>query len=156
MISIQPLSVVHKGYLITTDKGLMYPLDVYKWLSEVSYWAKYMPLETFMGAFEHSFCIGAVKDDKQVAFARLATDYATFGYLADVYVEEAHRGLGISKVMMQELFEMEWVKGLRRIMLATKDAHELYRKVGFKGSNFPDRIMEIARPNIYGDMTTRC
>ena len=153
---MQPVSFDYNGYLITTDKGLMFPLDVYKWLSGVSYWSKYIPLDTFMGTFENSFCIGAVKDGRQVGFARLVTDYSSFGYLADVYVEEAHRGLGISKVMMQELFDLEWVKGLRRIMLATKDAHELYKKVGFKSSNFPERIMEIARPGIYGDATTRC
>ena len=156
MNNIPPLSIEYNGYLITTDKTLMHPMDVYKWLSEVSYWCKNIPLETFMGTFNNSFCIGAVIDGRQVGFARLVTDYASFGYLADVYVLEEHRGKGISKIMMEELFGMEWVKKLRRIMLATKDAHELYRKVGFKESNFPDRIMEIARPNIYGDMETRC
>lgn len=153
---MQTISVEHNGYLITTDKSLMIPGDIYKWLSEISYWSKYMPHETFMKAFENSFCIGALKDGKQVAFARLITDYATYAYLADVFVYEEHRGKGLSKIMMEELFNIDWVKQLRRIMLATKDAHELYRKVGFKNSNFPERIMEIARPNIYGDMETRC
>ena len=134
----------------------MYPADVFKWLSEVSYWAKYMPRETFMASFNNSFCIGAVIDGVQVGYARLITDYATYAYLADVYVLENHRGRGISKIMMEELFNIDWVKGLRRIMLATKDAHELYKKIGFKNSNFPERIMEIVRPNIYGDMTTSC
>ena len=153
---MQTITKEYNGYIITTDKGLMYPDDVYYWLSKVSYWAKFMPYETFMGSFNNSFCIGAVKNGKQVGYARLITDYATFGYLADVLVIEEHRGKGISKEMIEVLFGMEWVKGLRRIMLATKDAHELYRKVGFRNSNFPERIMEIARPNIYGDMETRC
>jgi GNAT superfamily N-acetyltransferase len=147
---------MYQDYLITTNKAEMHPDDVYHWLSVVSYWAKYMPRKVFDGAFSNSFCIGAVKDGRQVGFARLITDYSTYAYLADVYVEEAHRGKGISKVMMQELFDIDWVKQLRRMMLATKDAHDLYRKVGFTESNFPDRIMEIARPNIYGDFETRC
>ena len=153
---MQIVNTEFNGYLITTDKALMHPADVFKWLSEVSYWSKYIPWEIFMGTFDNSFCIGAIKDGQQVAFARLITDFHSYGYLADVYVLEEHRGKGISKVMMEELFGLEWVKCLRRIMLATKDAHDLYRKVGFKNSNFPERIMEIARPNIYGDNETRC
>jgi GNAT superfamily N-acetyltransferase len=115
-----------------------------------------MPKDVFIRSFHNSFCIGAIIDGRQVAYARLVTDYATFAYLADVYVLDEHRGKGISKEMIRLIFDMDWVKGLRRIMLATKDAHDLYRKVGFKSSNFPDRIMEIARPNLYGDMETRC
>ena len=150
------LSVEYNGYLITTDKSLMRPNEVHQWLSEKSYWAKFMPYMVFKAAFDNSFCIGAIKDGHQVGFGRLITDYATFAYLADVYVLDEHRGIGISKVMMKELFDLDWVKGLRRIMLASKDAQGLYEKVGFKNSNFPERIMEIARPGIYGDMETRC
>ena len=153
---MEHIHLPYNGYLITTDKTLMYPDDIYHWLSKVSYWAKYMPGEIFQMSFENSFAIGAIIDGKQVGYARLITDYATYAYLADVYVEEAHQGKGISKIMMQELFNLDWVQKLRRIMLATKDAHELYKKVGFKNSNYPERIMEIARPNIYGDMETRC
>jgi GNAT superfamily N-acetyltransferase len=153
---MEPIRLMYEEYQITTDKKEMFPEDVHYWLSTVSYWAKYMPHQVFMGAFNHSFCIGAIIDGKQIAFARLITDYYTYGYLADVYVEEQHRGKGISKIMMEVLFGQDWVKSLRRIMLATKDAHDLYRKVGFKDSNFPERIMEIARPHIYGDTTTRC
>jgi len=150
------LNIKYNDYLITTDKAMMYPDDVYQWISGVSYWAKHMPYEVFKRSFDNSFCIGVIIDGKQVGYARLITDYATYAYLADVYVLEEHRGKGISKEMMSVLFDIEWVKGLRRIMLATKDAHDLYRKVGFRNSNFPERIMEIARPNIYGDMETRC
>ncbi len=150
------INVLQEGYLITTDKALMYPDDVRQWLATASYWAQHIPRETFKTAFDNSFGIGAVKDGKQVAYARLVTDYATFAYLADVYVEDSHRGKGISKVMMQELFALDWVKGLRRIMLATKDAHDLYKQVGFTATKFPERLMEITRPGIYGDMETVC
>lgn len=150
------VSIDYKGYLITTDKGLMFPEDVHKWLSEVSYWAKHIPYDTFLLSYNNSFCIGAVKDGQQVAYARLVTDYATFGYLADVYVHDDYRGQGISKIMMRELFSLDWVKSLRRLMLATLDAHDLYRQVDFKELTFPARIMEITRPNIYGDMENPC
>ncbi len=150
------VSINYNGYLITTDKSLMFPADVHEWLSKVSYWAKNIPYDTFLRSFDNSFCIGAVKDERQVAYARLVTDYATFGYLADVYVLEQHRGRGISKVMMEELFGLDWVKQLRRLMLATLDAHGLYEQVGFNSPVFPGRIMEITRPNIYGDMENPC
>ncbi len=153
---MEHLNLHYNGYLITTDKALMYPADVHQWLSTASYWAQHIPEATFRLAFDNSFAIGAIIDGKQVGYARLVTDYSTFAYLADVYVEDSHRGNGISKVMMRELFALDWVKGLRRIMLATKDAHELYKQVGFSETKFPERLMEITRPNIYGDMETVC
>src|SRR5690606_15612261 len=99
--------------------------------------------------FDHSYCIGVLKDGKQVGYARLVTDFAVFAYLADVYVEEAHRGKGISKKMMEILTGLEWVKGLRRVMLATQDAHTLYEQYGFAGPANPERLMEIVRPARY-------
>jgi GNAT superfamily N-acetyltransferase len=144
-----PINHNYNGYLITTDKQLMQVKEIHKWLSS-AYWSKHIPLETVKTAFEHSFCIGAVIDGKQVAYARLITDYATFGYLADVFVMEEHQGKGIGKKMMELLFDQEWVKSLRAIKLATKDAQELYRKYGFHESRFPERNMEIIRKDIYG------
>lgn len=155
-MDINPIDVEVNGIRFTTQKSLMHPDHVYHWLSTHSYWSKYMPREVFDRAFENSFCIGALDGDQQIGFARLVTDFATYGYLADVFVLDAYRGQGISKVMMELLFEQEWVKQLRRLMLATKDAHTLYEKVGFHAPNFPDRLMEIARPNLYGDMETKC
>ena len=146
---MSPININYVGYLITTDKTLMKVNDVYKWLSEESYWCKQIPFETFKASFDNSYCIGALICDRQIAYGRLVTDYATFGYLADVYVEEAHRGKGISKKMMQLLFGLNWVKGLRHLALATKDAHGLYKQVGFVPLQIPERYMQILRPNIY-------
>lgn len=143
------MTVDYSGYTITTDKQLMNVHDVHKWLTEKAYWCEGIPLETVKTAFDNSFCIAALIDGKQVAYARLITDYAIFGYLADVYVVEAHRGKGISKKMMSLLFDLDWVKGLRGIKLATRDAHGLYRQFGFAACKNPDGIMEIARPDIY-------
>ena len=140
----------YQGYIITTDKSLMKVGDIHRWLSEEAYWSKEIPFDTVRIAFDNSYCIGVLHGDRQVGFARLVTDYATFAYLADVYVEEAHRGYGLSKRMMEILFSMDWVKGLRRIMLYTIHAHELYRKYGFTFCRYPDRLMEILlSPDMY-------
>ena len=124
-------------------------MAVHKWLSESSYWEKGIPFEKVKTSFDQSFCIGALMNDEQVGYGRLITDYTTFAYLADVYVLENHRGKGISKQMMTLLFEQDWVKGLRRIMLATSDAHGLYRQIGFTSLGHPEKLMEIVHPNIY-------
>lgn len=123
--------------------------DIYKWLSEDAYWCAGIPFQRFKTSFDNSFCIGALIGETQVGYGRLVTDYASFAYLADVFVTEPHRGKGISKKMMEVLFGLEWVMQLRRIMLATRDAHGLYTQVGFAGCTFPERLMEITRPGIY-------
>ena len=144
------ITVDYKGYVVTTDKTQMIVADIHKWLSEEAYWCKGIPYETVAKAMEESHCIGVLHEGRQIAFARLVTDYATFGYLADVYVQEAHRGAGLSKKMMEVLLGQEWVKGLRRIMLSTISAHELYRKYYFTECRYPERLMEILRsPDMY-------
>jgi GNAT superfamily N-acetyltransferase len=142
---MKPINIHHNGYLITTDKTLMQVEDIHKWLSEESYWSKGIPFEMVQNAFEHSFCIGALKDNRQIAYSRLITDYTTFGYLADVYTEEEHRGNGIAKKMLELLMNMDWVKKLRRMMLVTLDAHNLYSQYGFIAPPIPERYMEICK-----------
>ena len=139
----------YNGCLITTDKQMMKINDIHKWLSEEAYWCKGIPFNIVKTAFDNSFCIGAILDSRQIAFARLITDYATFGYLADVYVVEEQRGKGISKKMMHLLFDLDWVKSLRAIKLGTRDAHGLYRQYGFADCRHPERTMEIMRADVY-------
>lgn len=147
---MQQLITIFKDYTLTTNKELMNLNDIHHWLSKEAYWSKGIPCETVKTLFEHSYCIGIVKDGRQIAFARLVTDYSTFAYLADVYVLEAHRGKGLSVAMMDALFGMDWVKGLRRIMLSTIHAHGLYRKYAFTSCRYPDRLMEILQsPDMY-------
>jgi GNAT superfamily N-acetyltransferase len=147
--AMEAVNIEHKGYLITTDKEKMKPGQIHKWLSEESYWAKNIPYKIVKGSFDNSFCIGIIKGDEQIGYGRFITDYTTFAYLADVYVKEAHRAKGLGKLMMQILMNLDWVKGLRFLMLATKDAHDLYRQYGFTEPLFPERIMQIRRPDIY-------
>lgn len=153
---MQIINIDFNGYLVTTDKSLLQPEAIHRWLSTESYWAKHIPFSVVKTAFDNSYCIGILKDGAQIGYARFITDYATFAYLADVYVEEPHRGLGLSKKMMEILMEQDWVKGLRRLMLATLDAHGLYARFGFHAPAIPDRCMEITRPVIYGDTNTVC
>lgn len=146
----------YNGYLITTDKSLMDKQAIHHWLSTQSYWANGIPFDVFESSFDHSYCIGGLLRGEQVAYARLVTDFATFGYLADVFVIEAHRGNGLSKIMMDTLFQLEWVKKLRRIMLATRDAQALYERSGFTNCRYPERIMEISRPDLYLKRDEHC
>lgn len=136
-------------YSIKTGSDAMQPEPIHRWLSERSYWAKGIPLKTVQTVIAHSFCIGVFADDVQIGFARFVTDYAVFAYLADVYVEEEHRGLGLSKQMMETLMAQPWIAGLRRLMLATMDAHGLYAQHGFKPLAHPERVMEIVHFNTY-------
>jgi GNAT superfamily N-acetyltransferase len=144
-----PITITYKGYQITTDKSLLRVEDVHEWLSTKSYWCEGVPFDVVKTTFDNSYCIGIVKDGRQVGYARFVTDYAVFAYLADVYVEEEHRGIGLSKKMMEILMDLDWVRGLRRVMLATKDAHDLYKQYGFDAPKIPERLMEIVRPAAY-------
>ena len=139
----------YKGYTVTTDKSEMYLDQIHRWLSEKSYWAEKIPFDFVRTTFDHSYCIGIIKDGIQIGYARFVTDYAVFAYLADVYVLEAHRGLGLSKIMLKTLMELPWVGKLRGVRLATKDAQKLYEQFGFVQTQHPERQMEIVRPGIY-------
>ncbi|OSZ78234.1 hypothetical protein CAP35_08215 [Chitinophagaceae bacterium IBVUCB1] len=153
---MQPVTITYNGYTITTDKALMRVEDVHQWLSTEAYWCKRIPFDVVKTAFDNSYCIGILKDGRQVGYARFVTDYSVFAYLADVYVAEAHRGQGLSKKMMEILMGLDWVQKLRRISLATVDAHGLYEQFGFKQPAIPERLMEITRPAIYGDNSNPC
>jgi GNAT superfamily N-acetyltransferase len=141
---MQPIELVHNEYLITTDKNKLSVPAIHRWLSEESYWSKGIGYETVQAAFEHSFCIGILHRQAQIGYARLITDYALFAYLADVYVAAAHRNQGLSTRMLQVLLHIDWVQNLQKIMLATRDAHQLYRKYGFSELKFPARMMELS------------
>jgi len=122
---------------------------IHNFLSKESYWAKGIPLETVEISLKNSFCAGLFDDNTQIGFARFVTDYATFAYLADVYVLKEHRGKGLSKMLMKYIMDLEWTKGLRRMLLATLDAHSLYQQFGFQSPRNPEWLMELKRNNLY-------
>ena len=113
------------------------------------YWSRDIPLEIVQRAIAGSLPVGVFDGDVQVAFARVVTDRATFAYLADVYVLEAYRGRGIARRMMDAIMAHPELQGLRRWILATRDAHGVYEKFGFTPLAAPDRFMERADPGIY-------
>jgi GNAT superfamily N-acetyltransferase len=93
----------------------------------------------------HSLCFGAFAGDRQVGFARVVTDRATFAYLCDVFVLESHQGQGVGKRLMAAIMAHPDLQGLRRLALFTRDAHDLYRQYGFRQTRFPERFMEVFR-----------
>ncbi len=127
----------------------MQPDRIHHWLSRHSHWAQGIPYDTVAQMIAHSFCVGAFADGVQIGFGRLITDYSVIAYLADVYIEEPHRGQGLSKQMMDALLAAPFVAGLRRLFLATKDAHGLYARYGFGALRYPERMMEIFHIDLY-------
>lgn len=136
-------------YTISTDKARLDVMLIHWWLSEESYWAKGIPFDTVEHSIEHSLCFGVYKGKEQVGFARVITDYSTFAYLADVFVLPEHRGKGLSKWLIKTIVNYPNLQNLRRWMLATRDAHQIYSRVGFKPLSAPERWMERYSPEVY-------
>ncbi|WP_285056047.1 GNAT family N-acetyltransferase [Pedobacter ginsengisoli] len=143
------MEIEENGFIFSDDKRLLDVAAIHHYLSNDSYWAKGIPPEVVKRSVENSLCFGIYKETKQIGFARWITDKATFGYLADVYVLEPYRGLGLSKKLMSLMLFHPDLQGLRRYMLGTLDAHGLYAQFGFKAIENPERLMGIAVPNIY-------
>jgi GNAT superfamily N-acetyltransferase len=122
---------------------------VYAFLSQQTAWANGMPRDTFERAVAGSLCFGGYLDGTQIAFARVITDSATFAYLCDVFVLPGYRGQGHASALMKHVFASPALKGLRRIVLVTSDAHHVYEPLGFTPLTNPERYMELHNPDIY-------
>jgi GNAT superfamily N-acetyltransferase len=148
---------ISKGeYSITTERNKMDIDFIHSFLVR-SYWAEGITKEVVARSVNGSLCFGVFRNgslsqdsaDEQVGFARMVTDEATFAYLADVFIIESHRGKGLSKWLMEVILAHPGLQGLRRIMLATRDAHGLYLQSGFTPLHNPERWMQIHNPNVY-------
>ena len=135
-------------FTITTEKEKIDVNYVHDFLTH-SYWAEAIPIETVRRSIEGSICFSVFYLERQVGFARVITDEATFAYLADVFIDEKFRGKGLSKWLMDCLVNLPSLQGLRRFILATRDAHGLYRQFGFLPLNNVDRWMHIHHPDVY-------
>jgi GNAT superfamily N-acetyltransferase len=129
-------------FLISTNLERLQREVIHDFLSTQSYWAQQRSLEVVARSLENSLNFGLYKGERQIGFARVVTDYATFAWLADVFIVAEHRGSGLSKWLLQVITSHPQLQGLRRWVLATRDAHELYRRFGFRQLENPDRWME--------------
>ncbi len=132
------------GFLISTDPARLDVDAIHRFLSQDSYWAVGRSREAVQRSIECSLCFGMFDvQGKQAGFARVVTDFSTFGWLCDVFVLPAYRGHGLGKWLVQTIVEAPELEDVRRLLLATRDAHELYRAHGgFVGLASPDRWME--------------
>lgn len=138
----------HDDYTISDDPARL-DLDAIHGFLSRSYWSPGIPRETVARAIANSLCFGVYLHNAQVGFARLVTDRATFAYLADVFVLEPHRGRGLSRALMEVIVAHPQVQGLRRWLLATRDAHGLYRKFGFVDLANPALFLTRHDPDVY-------
>lgn len=138
----------HKGeYTISTDRARL-DFDVIHDFLDQSYWAAGRAVETIRRSVENSLPFGVYRGARQIGFARVLTDYATFAWIADVFIIEEFRGRGLSKWLMETILAHPELQGFRRWVLATKDAHGLYRQFGFNELKRPERWMERPDPNM--------
>ena len=136
-------------FTVSTDKRRLDREAIHRFLSADSYWAREIPREVVDRSIENSLCFGLYDGSRQVGFARVVTDFATFAYVGDVFVLESHRGRGLSKWLMEIVMTHPELQGLRRWSLATRDAHGLYERFGFRTPAHPERLMEISDLDVY-------
>ena len=139
---------IKDGYRISTNKDELDVAYIHGFLCQ-SYWAQNIPVEVVQRSIAGSLCFAVFRQQQQIGFARVITDEATFAYLADVFIDEQFRGQGLSKWLMEVIVQYPSLQGLRRFLLATRDAHGLYRQFGFSPLSFADRWMQIHQPDVY-------
>jgi GNAT superfamily N-acetyltransferase len=142
------ITVDRGEYSISTDAARLQPLAIHAFLSQ-AYWSVGLPMAVLERALAHSLCFGLFHGNAQVGLARVVSDRATFAYLADVYVLPEHRGQGLSKWLVHTVLAHPELQGLRRFLLATRDAHGLYAQHGFQPLRSPDRMMEVLDLEVY-------
>lgn len=137
------------GYTISCEKSKMDLKRIHSFISG-TYWAFGIPLDVMKTAIENSLCFGVFTDqENQIGFARVITDHVTYAYLGDVFIDERHRSKGLAKWLIKKIHTHPSLQGLRRITLATKDAHGLYETFGYTPLNMPDTFMEKWNPDVY-------
>ena len=139
-----------RQYEVSTDRSRLDVALIHDFLRS-TYWAQGIPRAVVERSIQHSLCFGAFLGGRQVGFGRVISDFASFAYVADVFVVPEHRGRGISKLLMRAIIEHPDLQGLRRILLATRDAHGLYAQFGFEPLTHPEHFMTLHKPDVYRD-----
>jgi GNAT superfamily N-acetyltransferase len=137
-------------YEISTERSRLDVALIHDFL-RTSYWAPGIPRAVVEKSIEHSLCFGAFRDGRQAGFARVITDYVAVAHIADVFVVPEHRGRGVSKMLLRAILAHPKLQGLRRFLLATRDAHGLYAQFGFQPLAHPEHFMTIHKPDAYRD-----
>ncbi|HFK7185288.1 TPA: GNAT family N-acetyltransferase [Serratia odorifera] len=133
-------------YLLSTDPALLDVAWVHRQLTQHSYWAKGQSRETTLRALACSLPFGLYQQQRQVGFGRLITDYCRFAYLSDVIVDSAHRGRGLGGWLATCVTQHPALHQVKRWLLATDDAHQIYQRAGWHAVTRPERLMEYNRP----------
>ena len=136
-------------FIISTDRTRLDLNAIQNFLENDSYWARTRTPGQTRTAIDNSICFGVYQGDRQIGFARVVSDQATFAYLGDVYIISEYRGRGLSKWLMEVIVTHPDLQGLRRWVLATRDAHTLYERFGFHELVHPERWMERPAPDAY-------
>jgi GNAT superfamily N-acetyltransferase len=148
-VSDLPIREYEQGDFSISTNPARIDLDAVHAFLSSSYWAENIPRKLVERSIANSLSFGLYKGREQVGFAHVISDFATYAYVADVYVLESYRGRGLSKWLMKCIVEYPALQGLRRWTLATRDAHGLYAKFGFTSLSAPDRWMERRNPSVY-------
>jgi len=143
------MEITREEFTISTDKSRLDVEMIQRFLADESYWATTRTPEQTRTAIENSLCFALFAGTRQIGFARVVTDFATFAYVGDVFVLEEFRGRGLSKWLMETMVSYPELQGLRRWLLATLDAHGLYEHFDFGPVRFPERWMERTAPDAY-------
>jgi N-acetylglutamate synthase and related acetyltransferases len=138
-------TVTRDAYIISTDKNKI-DLDYVHEFLTTSYWSPGVPMNTVKRAMENSLSFGLYENENQIGYARMITDTATFAYLADVFIDENYRSKGLGKWLVETILAHPDLQGLRRIILATRDAHSLYAQFNFVPFATPERWMAYSPP----------
>ena len=146
---METITEIKDDFFISTDKNKLDINVIHGFLANESYWSKNIPIETVKTAIENSLNFGVFHKSKQVAYARVVSDFSQIAYLGDVFVIEDYRGRGLSKWLVETIVKHPHLQGLRRFILLTSDAHELYKKYGWKPAAQPEIWMEKHNPKVY-------
>jgi GNAT superfamily N-acetyltransferase len=147
---MEEITTYRNEFCISTDKTKLDIDSIHNFLSTKAYWCLNIPKERVQIAIQNSLCFGVYHEERQIGFARVISDFSTVAYLGDVFVFEEYRGKRISKWLMEVIMSHPSLQGLRRWILLTSDAHDLYRKFGWTDISDPKKWMEVVNKNVYG------
>lgn len=136
-------------FSISNDKAKLDIDAIHEFLSTKAYWSLNIPKEKVQTAIQNSLCFGVYHNEKQIGFARVVSDFSAIAYLGDVFILEEYRGKGLSKWLIENIMKHPNLQGLRRWILLTADAHELYRKFGWTDIEDPTKWMNVHDKDVY-------